>query len=172
MTTKNTFITDPFNAPFVSGESTRPPDHLIGVVFAVIILFILPMLALNALVIDALFDNQNGLNGGLLLVLGVMLSIDAILLGAGWWFWRRYQLRDNGTLIQGYVTKAEGEVRPGPLGKEYVITIWYEFISPKSNQAFKGVIAQTRDDLTEETLPQVGSSIAVLYLNDHNYRVM
>lgn len=172
MTTKNTFITDPFNAPFVSGESNRPPDHLIGVVFTVIILFILPMLALNALVIDALVDNKSGLNGGLLLVLSVMLSINAILAGAGWWFWRRYQLRDNGKLIQGQVVKAEGEVRPGPLGKEFVITIWYEFTSPKTNKTISGTIAQNRDDITEETLPQTGSPVAVLFLNDRNYRVM
>ncbi len=172
MTTKNTFITDPFNSPFVAGEASRPPDHLIGVVFAVIVLFILPMLALNALVIDALLSTKTDLNGGLILVLSVMLAIDAILLGAGWWFWRRYNLRNNGKLIQGYVVKTEGETRPGPLGKEFVITIWYEFISPKTSRAIKGTIAHTRDDLTEETLPAVGSNVAVLFLSDRNYRVM
>jgi hypothetical protein len=172
MTTKNMFITDPFNSPFVTGDESRPPDHLIGVVFAVIVLFVLPMLALNALVIDALLDTQSTLNGGLLLVLSVMLSINAILLGAGWWFWRRYSLRNNGKLIEGFVVKSEGETRPGPLGQEFVITVWYEFISPKTNKAITGTIAQTRDDLTADTLPEVGSSVAVLFLSDRNYRVM
>jgi hypothetical protein len=172
MKINNAFVIDPFNSSFIEGKDTRPPDHLIGVVFAVIVLFILPMIALNLLVIGALVDTESMVTGSLILVLSVMLSLNAILLGAGWWFWRRFALKRQGSLINGEIVKSEGEVRPGPYGKEFVVTVWYQFTSPKTGRIFKGTIAQTRDDLAENELPEVGQPVSVLYLNDRNFRLM
>ncbi len=172
MKINNVFVIDPFNAGFVEGGEQRPPDYLIGVVFAVLVLFILPMIALNMLVINALLDAENQVTGSLILVISVMLSINGILLGAGYWFWRRFALKRQGRLIQGEVVKSHGETRPGPQGKEYIVTVWYQFTSPKSGRVFSGTIAQSRDDLTDNYLPEAGKAVMVLYLNDRNYRVM
>ncbi|TVR21617.1 MAG: hypothetical protein EA396_07785 [Anaerolineaceae bacterium] len=172
MNTENLFIVDPFNAPFVRGESGRPPDYLTGAVFAVIVLFILPMIALNMLVVEALTQAEGDVTGSLILVVLVMLTVDLILLGAAWWFWRRYSLRRHGELIGGYVVRTHGEVRPGPQGNEYVVTVWYRFDSPRSGKSITGTIALARNDLAETSLPQADEPVAILYHSDRNYRVM
>jgi hypothetical protein len=165
------FIVDAFNEEFVTGETQRPPDHLIGVVFAVVVLFIVPMIGLNLVVYEA-WRTADGFSPSLALVTLVMLMVNGILLGATWWFWRRYSLRNTGQLIDGEVVKASGEIRPGPQGNDFVITVMYQFSSPRNDKAIKGTIAQVRNDLVEAPLPASGTPVAVLYRNDRNYRVM
>lgn len=172
MNTENLFVVDPLNAPFVRGESGRPPDYLTGAVFAVIVLFVLPMIALNILVIEALTQAEGGITGSVILVVLVMLTVDVILLGAAWWFWRRRRLRLHGELISGYVVRTHGEVRPGPQGNEYMVTVWYRFDSPRSGKSITGTIAQARNDLADTHLPQADDAVAILYHSDRNYRVM
>lgn len=166
------FILDPFNADFVDGKAKRPPDHLIGVVFAVIVLFLLPMAALNVLVLIAILTSDDPFTRGSILVMLVMLSVDAILFGAGWWFWRRFDLRRRGTLIDGEIIRVEGDIRRESTGANYVVTLYYKFESPQSGKPITGVIAQTRNDLADTKLPVVGEQVRVLYLHDKNYRVM
>jgi hypothetical protein len=170
--TQEIFIVDPFNAPFVQGETKQPPDHLIGVVAVILLIFTLPMLGLNVIVVDAWLRNTLAVGASLVVVTLVTLSVDLILVGSAWWFWRRFRLRQAGELLPGTIQQASGEVRPGPQGNDFIITVSYQFTSPHSGETVTGVIAQTRNDQVDAPLPASGTPVRVLYRSDRNYRVM
>lgn len=170
-TPEGTFLVDRLNAPFVAGQAARPPDPLIGVVAVVVVLFVLPMLGLN-LVVGVAWLDASSLSASLVLITLVTLAVDVLLFGAAWWFSRRFALRRRGQLLPGRLTQVEGDVRPGPQGSVFVLTVTYVLVSPTSGGELTGTIAQIRDDLVEAPLPPVGTPVAVLYLNDGNFRVM
>lgn len=169
---RETFLVDDMNADFINGDTTRPPDALIGVVAVVVVLFIIPMLGLNAVTVDAWLQEDGSGGSSLVLITLVTVAIDVILVGAGAWFTRRFRLRRQGRLVRGEITRAEAQVRPGPRGNEFVLTVYYSLESPRTGQTLRGVIANTRDDLAESPLPEAGTPVDVLYLNDRNFRVM
>ncbi|MFW5696186.1 MAG: hypothetical protein ACOCXR_00205 [Phototrophicaceae bacterium] len=166
------FVVDDLNQPFVAGEKARPPDALIGVVITVVVLFIPPMLGLNLVILQAWTDTADAISASLILITLVALSVDAILIGAVYWYLRRWRLRRAGRLIPGAVIEAHGDVRPGPQGSEFIITVFYRFNRPDTGAEVRNVIAQKRNDLVDEPLPAPGTPVRVLYLNPRNYRAM
>lgn len=171
-TTESLFVVDDLNIPFVQGEAERPPDHLIGVVALVVAFFVMPMIGLNLVVIAAWGNSDGVFSASLALITSVTLAVDGIILAAAAWFTRRFRLQRRGQLIRGNLQQLDTQVRPGPQGSVFVVTVQYTFTSPRTGREIQGVIAQNRNDLIETRLPEPGAPVAVLYRNDRNYRVM
>jgi hypothetical protein len=87
-----------------------------------------------------------------------------------WAFWvslRYTRFERQGQVIKGEVTACEGKAMPD----HYHVTLSYKFRTP-ADRELTGKITQERDDLKNEELPQKGTPVAVLYVNDKLYRLL
>lgn len=79
-----------------------------------------------------------------------------------------YLLAKNGQLLTGKITRISGRLEmPG----WFDLYLEYEFTTPQGKVA-KGHATANRLDLQDKPLPQIGTSVAVLYVNALLYRVM
>ncbi|GAB4331739.1 MAG: hypothetical protein Kow00117_16630 [Phototrophicales bacterium] len=168
MTMSNTFLMYPLNQAFVNRTQSRADDPAMSVVLVILLIFTLPMLGLNGVMLVAWAGQSGAIHPGLIVVTLVTVGVDAVLLAAGWWYRRRWQLAKQGQLIPGKITQVQAEQR----GRYTILTVHYQFTSPKSYTTIEDVAATIRDDIKADTLPHIGTPITILYLNDKNYRVM
>lgn len=165
---QNMFIMDPLNQSFVDKTRRSADDPAMTVALVILMIFILPMIGLNGVMIAAWVGQSGAIHPGLVVVTLVTLGVDAVLLAAGLWYRKRWMLSRHGQLISGEMTHVEAEAR----GHHYMLTVRYTFQSPQTSGTISGITAAVRDDLNNDQLPTVETPVTILYLNDKNYRVM
>jgi hypothetical protein len=131
-------------------------------------------------------DSTNGLaqNGYFMTVFGILGALIALvfLVFHVWQFGRDDVLVRKGQLLMGEVTKCEGNLDVtktsldstsygSPLRGNYSITLSYVFRTPE-NKEIADTVKAKRNDLIDHALPELGTPIAVLYLNKHRYKVL
>ena len=131
-------------------------------------------------------DSTNGLaqNGYFMTVFGILGVLIAFvyLVFHVWQFWCDDLLVRKGQLLMGEVTKCEGNLDVTktsldstsygtPLRGNYTIELGYAFRTPENKEIVDSIKAK-RNDLIDHVLPELGTPIAVLYLNEHRYKVL
>jgi hypothetical protein len=88
-----------------------------------------------------------------------------------WLLLKIYQagkLREDGKRLQGQIISAAGTTFKSKGQTRYSLTIEYEFVSPQGTR-IQGQTTTERTDLLDQPLPERGTPIDVLYLNDKLY---
>lgn len=131
-------------------------------------------------------DSTNGLaqNGYFMAVFGILGVLTALvfLVFHVWQFWRDDLLVRKGQLLMGEVTKCEGNLDVtktsldstsygAALRGNYTIALSYTFRT-HDNKEIADTVKAKRNDLIDHVLPEQGTPIALLYLNEHRYKVL
>jgi hypothetical protein len=93
--------------------------------------------------------------------------------------WKDARLTLYGKVLTGRVLTCQRTIPPQarslldytPVFARYDIDLRYRFISP-SGHVIQHAARQNRPDLAHTPLPRFGAGVAVLYLNDHVFRVL
>src|SRR5262249_40626604 len=89
-------------------------------------------------------------------------------------------LAKNGQIIEGKLAKIEGHREKGEGSEGYRVTAWYSFAPPTGN-SLSGKNSLIRNDLVRrrgffrweyDPLPEPGTPVAVIYLDDKHYRML
>jgi hypothetical protein len=76
----------------------------------------------------------------------------------------------NGQLIDGEITDIWSDTQTAH--NSYVIIVRYKFVEPQTGQLINDEAQTDRKDLSQKALPQVGTQLAIRYLNKNNYRAL
>ena len=118
-------------------------------------------------------DDSTGRDSALFAGVGfglVWLTVTVILV---------YPFIDNwtstGRLLKGELVDCENHIYK----QDFIITVYYTFVSPTTGQTLAGKQRGTRNDLmgnkrrnTDHKLPKLGVPVAVYYVNDHHYKLL
>jgi type IV secretory pathway VirB2 component (pilin) len=100
--------------------------------------------------------------------LAFSLASIGLIIGGATMMRRDNRLRRQGQLIYGVLRSVDSNTdSEGALS----VTLRYEFTAP-NGQLMQHTVAETRDDLDQATLPQVGERVAVLYADKETFRLL
>jgi Protein of unknown function (DUF3592) len=131
-------------------------------------------------------DSTNGLtqNGYFMTVFGALGGLAALvfLVSRVWQFWRDDTLIRKGRLLMGEVVKCQGTLNVtktsldgkgygSPLRGTYLIELSYVFHTPEGKEV-EATAKSRRNDLIDQRLPELGTPVAILYLNERRYKVL
>ncbi len=106
----------------------------------------------------------------------VLITLSIVVLNTFMWWKvrgtikknRRYQqLGREGRMVTGEVLRSEGHKDEDG----YIVTMHYCFQSP-SGRPLLGKVSRTRNDLKRKPLPEPGTPLVVLYLDDTSYELL
>jgi hypothetical protein len=169
------FLLNPRNRDFVQGEARYIAnlrinwslDGLLGSVANTLAIPGIILLIIFSLPSMHLFDIQTY----------VIFFVCSVCLAAAVWGLRLrnfVRLSRDGRVIPGAVMKATA--RHSKDG-DYTVTVWYSFVSPVGNKVV-GKNSMLRSDVRAEphrgfrTLPEPGTSVAVIYVDDKHFRML
>jgi hypothetical protein len=113
--------------------------------------------------------NDNRDNPILMLIfMALFILIPGIgVIGMLWVYFRMRRLAAGGQLIAGKITEAKGSRVKGG----YQVSVRYTFLTPEG-ESLKGYETGIRNDLRDQILPDAGTPVVVLYLNNRLYKML
>jgi hypothetical protein len=176
------FLVDPLDRGFVHGQTQKLPSPLGGAAgciwgvlgfFALGALFGFLTFARNLIGLatsrgDAAQEPGNLLcSGGVLLLLCLFIGgVAAVLLYTDR---RQKRLAEEGRLLAGEIVLASGR-RDGD--GDYNLTVKYRFRSPQTGKWIQATRRKGRDDLEHKPLPEPGTQVHVLYIDDRTHQAL
>lgn len=150
----DTFLLVPENKPFLEGQHSKPNSQYVYA-HALAILVSAPILLY--------FVSQETARP----------TLFAAVLGLGYllWAWsiaRVWMLDNSGTLLAGEVVN----IKLHECADRHDLEVQYKFTSPQSDEVVVGTEKRLRDDLEDVEMPDEGSPVAILFLNDRNHRIL
>jgi len=128
--------------------------------------------------------NSLALNGYFMTVFGLIGGLVALvfLVSHVWQYYRDDVLIRKGRLLMGEVLKCRADLNVtqtslesnnygNPLRGHHFIELTYIFNTPEGND-IEATVKARRNDLVGQLLPEFGTSVAVLYLNDRCYKIL
>jgi hypothetical protein len=120
----------------------------------------------------SLLSGDAAYNDGTLITIGIW-AIETIVILILIFFWVRHMLRNQYLTQKGQII--EGRVVGSSITRSkstYTLKMKYEFISPTSGKKITRSESRVRNDLKQSGAPNWGRLVAVLYADDHTYRVL
>ncbi|HVO42961.1 MAG TPA: DUF3592 domain-containing protein [Aggregatilineales bacterium] len=80
-------------------------------------------------------------------------------------------LARDGRVVQGKLLSRSGRMIKGK-NRYFQVSVAYTFTSPTTGLAITGKQNATRNDLRDKPLPELGTPVAVLYVNDSRFKIL